>query len=136
MSDFELVSLFSELVINLQTSFMNYVAVLFAFLVGGYMTADKLDTITASIFIGLFSLVTLQQASPVLGFGNDASSLAALIAVRAADDPSGLGWHGAASSLGSIGTPILGVGAITIILLSYLGALVFFFHQRRVGLAK
>ncbi len=42
MSDYELVTLFYVVVDSLQTSFMNYVAVLFAFLIAAYMIADKL----------------------------------------------------------------------------------------------
>ncbi len=43
MSDYELITLFYVFVDSLQTSVMNYVAVLFAFLIAAYLIADKLQ---------------------------------------------------------------------------------------------
>jgi hypothetical protein len=133
MSDYELVSFFVANVEGLQTSMMNYVAVLFAFLIAAYLIADKLESSMVAVAIGLFTLVTLQQASPIIGFGHDAAALAVQIATRAAEDPSSVGWHGAATPLGSTGTPILRFSTIVVLVLSYIGALIFFFHQRHLG---
>ena len=44
MSDYELVYLFVEHNNALQTSLMNYVAVLFGFLIAGYLVASKLES--------------------------------------------------------------------------------------------
>lgn len=137
MTDYELLDIFIQNANSLQTCFMNYVTVLFAFLIAAYLIADKLESSMVFIILGLFTLVFFQQGFNVLGFGHDVSALAGQIAVRAQEDTSVLRWHGAATSvLGSVAIPILRHSGEVVFILSYIGGLVFFFHQRRLGRAK
>ena len=136
MSDYELVSLFAEYNGQLQTTLMNYVAVLFAFLIAGYLAADNLELRMVSIIVGLFTLVALPQVINAMGFGHDVAALASQIAVRAAEGSSDVGWHGTTTWLGSTGVPVFRATTIIVIVPSYIGALIFFFHQRHVGRAQ
>ena len=136
MSDYELVNLFQLHLINVQTEVMNYVALLFAFLIAAYLIADKLESSMVFIVLGLFTLVVLQQAGPVLGTGHDFAAIAGQIAARAAEEPSGVGWHGAATPWGLTAVSITRFSAGAVLFVSYIGGVIFFFHQRHVGRAQ
>ena len=137
MSDYELITFFYEAVNSLQTAVMNYVAVLFAFLIAAYLISDKLESRMVAFIVALFTLVTLQQVTPVIGFGHDCASLVSQIVERAAADPSSLGWHGAATSLSdAIARPVLRFTPAAVVVFSYIGGLIFFFHQRHMGRAQ
>ena len=133
MTDYELIMAFLEYLNAQQTTLMNYVAVLFAFLIAAYLIADKLQTGMVVIIVGLFTLVALPQVINATGVGGTALALAGQITARAAQDSSSIGWHPAATALGSIGLPIYRTATIIVIILSYIGGLIFFFHQRHVG---
>ena len=136
MSDYEVLDLFYVIIEALQASVMNYVAVLFAFLIASYLIADKLESSMVFVVVGLFTVVVFQQASPIIGFGNDMAGIGNLIGMRAAVDSSTLSWHGAAQPWGSAAIYTLQYAAIAVLFCSYIGALVFFFHQRHVGRAR
>ena len=136
MTDYELVYLFVEIVKAHETSFMKYVAVLFSFLLAGYLVADKLESKMVFIIVGLFTLVALQMLSNIFGFGTDVASLGVEIQSRASDGATGLDWHGAAAPWGVITISVARITSIAVVGLSYIGALIFFFHQRHVGRAQ
>ncbi len=136
MSDYELADLFMGYTGALQSSFMNFVAVLFAFLIAGHLVAGKLQSGMVAIVVGPFTILTLQQSITVLGYGHDVAGLADQIWTQAAENPTSLGWHGTATPVLSSLVPILQFSAIVVGMLSYIGALVFFFNQRRVGRAE
>ena len=135
MTDYEMASLFVENLEALQSVFTNYVAVLSGFLIAGYLIADKLESRMVVIVITLFTLVMLQQGNLVVGLGHDSASLLGQISLQASEASSNLGWHGGATELGSgiIGRGILRFSALAVLIFSYIGGLIFFFHQRRVG---
>ncbi len=137
MTDYELITFFYEGVNSLQVAFMNYVAVLFAFLIAAYLVAARLESSMVFIIVGLFTLVILQQSVTLVGFGYDVAALLSQIAARASEDPTGVGWHGGATPLaGAVGAPVLRFSGAVIMIFSYIGGLVFFFHQRHVGRAQ
>ncbi len=136
MTEFELVYLFNETVNSLQTSFMNYVAVLFAFLIGAYLVADKLETRIVVVVIALFTVVTLQQATPIFGHGYDVAAIATQVAMDASDASSAIRWHSAAQPWGTGIIPTFRFGTMVILVLSYIGAIIFFFQQRHAGRAQ
>ena len=137
MTDYELIYFFVEYVDGLQAAFMNYVAVLFAFLIAGYLVAAKLKSSMVSIVVGLFTLVVLLQAAVIIGHGYDTSALIGQITERAANPASGIDWHGAANpAAGVAGAAVLRFIPAVVVILSYIGGLIFFFHQRHVGRAQ
>ena len=86
MSDYELIDLLYQNVNVLQTVIMNFVAVLFAFLIAGYLVADKLGSRIVLIIVTLFTIVALQQALATIGLAHDFVGLIGLLADRASQD--------------------------------------------------
>ncbi len=136
MTDYELITAFNEYNTLMQTSFTNYVAVLFAFLIAAYLIADKLESSMVPSIVALFTLVALNQLSNVIGGGHDWAAVGMQIAARATEQTSSLGWHGAATPWGRLTISILQFSAAVILTASHIGALIFFFHQRRLGRAQ
>ena len=136
MSDYEMVDIFLQYSNNLQTHFMNYVAVLFAFLIAAYLIAHKLESSMAFIIIGLFTLVAMIQGVNISGAGHDFASLGMEVAARASQDSTNLDRHGTQTWLGHIGLPFVRFSTAMVVIVSYLGGLIFFFHQRHVGRAQ
>ncbi len=136
MTDYELISSFAEYNAMLQTAFTNYVAVLFAFLISAYLIADKLKSGMVPIIVGLFTLVALAQLGSAIGSGYDWAAIGMQIAARATEQTSSVGWHAAATRWGALTISIIRIGLVAILIVSYIGALIFFFHQRHVGRAK
>ncbi len=135
MTDYELIALFTQVATTLQTTVMNFVAVLFAFLIAAYLIAGKLETKIVFIVVVLFTLITVNLTINAFGFGTDFVGLARQVAERAAQDPSGLGWHGTATTSHAV-LPFLQFSPAAVVILSYLGGLAFFFHQRHIGRAQ
>ena len=136
MTDYELVYIFTENLNSLQSAFMNYVGVLFAFLIAAYLVAAKLESSMVLIVVGLFTLIAFQQVAPVFGYGSTVGELGSQIAARAIEDPSSLSWHGTAKPWGATALFITEFSETVVLVLSYIAGLVFFFHQRRVGRAQ
>ena len=136
MSDYELVDIFIQYSNNLQAHFMNYVAVLFAFLIAAYLIADKLESSMAFIIVGLFTLVTMIQGVNVSGAGYDFVSVGMQVAARATQDSANLDWHATKTWLGNIGLPFVRFSTVAVVIISYIGGIFFFFHQRHVGRAQ
>ena len=133
MSDYELIDLLYQNISVLQTVIMNFVAVLFAFLIAGYLVADKLGSRIVLIIVALFTIVALQQALATIGVAHDFVGLIGLLADRASQDSSNLGWHSSTLSIKGVGQPVLHYGPTIVIIFSYIGGLIFFFHQRHLG---
>ena len=136
MTDYELVTLFAEYNGSLQTSLMNYVAVLFAFLIAAYLIAGKLESRMAFIIVTLFTLVALPQLSNVFGYGHDVAAIAGQISARAAENTSSLGWHATSKPWGPFAVSVARYSTAVVLFVSYIGGLVFFFHQRHAGRAQ
>ena len=134
MSDYEMVSIFHENLSLIFTVLMSYVSIVSAYLVVGYLVSAKLQPVMVSIITSLFTLFSItltfimnRLASTFVGIGQEMRR-------AASDSTSSLGWHNVTSE-----PEFLSAGAMfaftALLILTYLGALVFFFHQRRVGLA-
>ena len=61
MSYYELASLFVEYASVLEQTFINYISVLFAFLVAAYMVSSRLDTRMVVVVLILFTAFSLNQ---------------------------------------------------------------------------
>ncbi len=133
MSNYELLDALYGCIGGVQTVLMNFVAVLFAFLIAGYLVADKLDKIIVIIIVTLFSLVTFNQMLASIGLSSDFAGLLLQLADRAATDPENMGWHSSTLDIREFGLPIMRFSPTVIIVVSYFGGLVFFFRQRYLG---
>ena len=128
MTDYEVLTVFNEMSANTQDAYMNFVAILSGFLIAGFLVANKLSKSMTIIVTALFTVAALQQGSVIFLLWGDQVGLLADIHSREA-----LNWHGASRGGPSLGPFFDWTFGITVIG-GYIGALVFFFHQRRVGL--
>jgi hypothetical protein len=130
MTDYEMVSLFNEYETILQSTFINFVTIVFAFLIASYFAADKLSKSMMLVVLAVFTFACLQEGVTFFLFYNEQSALASLFPARES-----LGWHGA-SYLGEGTFNFLWAIYFSTIVVGYFGALIFFVHQRRgVGTA-
>ena len=128
MTDYEVLSLFNEMSANTQGAYMNFVAILSAFLIAGYLAAHRLSKTMTIIVIALFTVAALQEGCVSFLLWGDQLGLMVDMRAHAA-----LSWHGASRVGPLLGIFFYSTFAATIIG-GYIGALVFFFHQRHVGL--
>jgi hypothetical protein len=130
MSDYETMNVMLQQFSLLFTIFATYATIVFAFLVVGYLVAQRLTRLTVAILIVLFTLATLQCA--MTSARGVANSFAIVDHVRQAiaAGRSTLGWipvfHTNALALRV--TEYTGMG---LFILTYIGALVFFVQQHR-----
>jgi len=128
MTDFELMTLFYEIENSIQIAFMNYVTIIFAFLLAGFFAADKLNRPMTIVVIVLFTFAAFQQAGAYILTWSDQAGLLPDIASRDA-----LQWHSAAK-VARVAGLFFSITYITTAIIGYFGALIFFFHQRHQGL--
>jgi hypothetical protein len=128
MTDFELMSLFNEYEALTQVSFMNFVTIIFAFLIASFFVAGKLNKPMTIVVIGVFTFASLQQGLSVFLQISDQAGLVPEIVNRDT-----LQWHGV-NRVGETSIPIAAAIYFGTIVFGYLGTLIFFFHQRHQGL--
>ncbi len=131
MTDYELFSGFAEVWSVIWLIFATYLTVTFAFLVAGYFVSHNLKPAMVTIIVGLYSLVSLWCTFAINRWVTTAVSMIREVKRAVAEDQSTLGWTTMAT------TPEFVIGATPIVLLvitvgAYAGAVIFFFHQRRV----
>jgi hypothetical protein len=130
MSDFEMVMLFNETMNFLLYGFTTFLSIIFAFLVASMLLAGKLTRTLAGIAVGLFSLASVLFISQAFAVATNVGLIAEQIKISVAEDRSSLGWV----SFGQLDAPMGTIMRFVAVLmmLAFVAALVFFFHQRRV----
>ena len=128
MTDYELMSLFGEYVGQQQVVYMNFVTIIFAYIIASYLVADKLSGPMAAIITILFTVVAFQMGTTSFFLLQDQFGLVPEMATRSA-----LQFHGAVQGGQTLINMYTILNIITQII-AYVGALIFFFHQRRIGL--
>ena len=131
MSDFEMATLFFQINQSAQSALANYIAVIFAMLAAGYFAAHRLDKISSSLLLLLFSVFCLGMANEVYGLYNDMGHLAGNMAEAGMDPASSLGWHGAVRGGGDFLKHVVPKVIGFICLLSYVSTIVFFQMRRK-----
>ena len=132
MTDYELVNL---LLTQVQTMFevlATYITVVSGFLVVGYLVAHKLHRSMVAVLVVLFSMASLACGLNARAMLGGASNTMAHVGEALAAGTSHVGWWfgGAPSPAYSI-VPLI---IQSIFVVAYIGALLFFFLQRRAGL--
>ena len=129
MTDYNLISLFHTSVGLLNQSLMDYISVLFAFLIAGYFVADKLSLPMTLFVMLLFTIIEGNLLTNMYFLQQDMHTLSSQMASRVTNgdfDLPGLVMSNVGNNH-SATTVIVTIAA-------YIGALIFFFHQRREGL--
>jgi hypothetical protein len=130
VTDYEVLMAFSDIANSSQASYMNFVTIVFAFIVAGYFVSDKLSQKMASLLTILFTLVAFQEAASTMLFTTDFLGLIPEIKSR-----EGLQFHGAFSVSSFFPPMYIALHFVTLIL-AYIGSIIFFYHQRHQGLKK
>jgi hypothetical protein len=132
MSDFEMIMVFNEAFDFLLTTFTTFLSIVFAFLVASTLLAGRLTRTLAGIAVGLFSVASLFFIALTRSVAGDVGSAAGQIKLAVAAGRSSLGWVGFVARDAPIGSALQ---VVTVLMaLTFVAALVFFFHQRRVAI--
>ena len=128
MTDYEVLMAFTDIADSSQDSYMNFVSIVFGFIVAGYLVADKLSQKMTILITILFTFVAFQEAMSAILFLTDYLGLIPEMQSR-----EGLQFHGA-HDVGHFFPPVYIAIHIATLILAYVGSIIFFFHQRREGL--
>ncbi len=128
MSEFEMATLFLDFYNHALSYFELFIATLSAVLIVGYVAGPRLTSTMVAIIIGLFSMVTMVCMWHTIGAYHDGTSLALEIGRVQKTPGSGLHWmfNGNPPDNFVYFAPTL----TAIMVLAYVGAVVFFFHAR------
>ena len=135
MTEYEMADLYMQFKNSAAVSFMDFVSVLFAVLVTGYLVGSKLTRPMVAIVVVLFTLFTLIILLVNFDALMNMVNIASKIQLASEQTSSDLTWmfKGTPAFLLNF-TPILTGSVITI---AYTAALVFFFHARhRMAFAR
>ena len=130
MTDYEMISTFTEFWNLVWVIFAAYVSITFAFLVVGYLISKKLASRMVGLVVGLYTLVALWCMVGINRFVTNAINLANEIkrVVEAGD--SSLNWSVIVNQPDLVPT-IVPILVMTVVVAGYVAAVVFFFHQRK-----
>ena len=131
MTDYDLISLYQESATLQNEILINYIYVVFAFLVAGYFVADKLKLIMSILVVLLFSAISGFFFLELYYLSNDMGVVASEMALRVSNSEFML------PKLGMVqltdGIALIDISLRLATYGSYFGALVFFFYQRDQG---
>ena len=136
MSDYELIISFREFYGMFQAQYIKYISVLFAFLIAAYMVASKLQPAMVVVVVALFSAFALDSIIVLNFINNDVGELQHVMHARTLEGQTDLSWLNAARASPGPSLTIFAVLRHITIIGGYIGALIFFFHQRHVGRAQ
>lgn len=130
MNEFEMVTLFLDFYNHALAYFELFIASLSAVLIVGYLVGPKLTKTMVAVIIGLFTMVTVVCMWHTIGAYSDGTAMAQEIAKAQALPDSKLKWMFQGNPPENLNyfAPILS----GIIIIAYVGAIVFFFHARNL----
>jgi len=133
MTDYELAILFTETFALFQDQYMNYVTVLFAFLIAAFLVADKLKPVMAFTVVALFTAFAVDSMIVIAAFSTDISTLQQLMHERVLNGSVELTFNSGAGENYSPGIlNIMTISRVLVVFGGYIGAMGFFFYQRRM----
>ena len=131
MTDYEMFSVFSEITTTLNTILMDYVAVVFAFLIAAFFAASKLKQSMILVVTSLFTVFAMYKLYEAVFWSLDLNRLQGVMGAAVVQSDSSLTWLGFAT-FGS-GATMATFLAPLIIVFGFVASLIFFFHQRYQG---
>ena len=126
MSDYELLSLWYQIVSNLQTSMANYFTGVFGMLGVAYFVSHKLDRVASWLLVFLFTLFCAGMLSELYELGNSLHKLALTMRAMHLDRPD-IRWHSAVQGASFRHIPLAVLGMVVLI---YAATMVFYFRAR------
>lgn len=126
MTDYELLSLWYQIVGNLQTSMANYFAGVFGMLGVAYFVSHKLDRMASWLLVGLYTLFCVGMLSEMYELGRSMHRLALAMQEMGLEGPE-VTWHPAVRGASFRHVPLATLGMVTLI---YAATMVFYFRAR------
>ena len=115
----------------MQSHYINYISILFAFLAASYLVADKLNPWLIAVVIGLFTIYSLDAIMALYYLNLDVAEIQRLMHERVQAGSVELAFHGAAKEsfdLESIDNNIL--ARMMVAIFGFVGSIAFFFIRR------
>ncbi len=133
MSEYEMASLFFQVVETAHAAIANYLTVVFAVLVVSYFVAQKIERTSLIFLIVVYSVFSIGMINEIFSLYSDLIRLGWEMAVQFDAENSALSWLGMASSNAS--GPQWAIPIIVTIAcgLAYVGSLFFFYQIRKRG---
>ncbi len=133
MTDYEMIYIFQENLNLIFTVLMSYVSIVSAFLVVGHLISAKLNVAMVSVVTGLFTLVSITMTFLMNRLTTTFIGIGGEMRKSVDEGTSSLGWHNITYEPEFLAQGAM-VALTSLLILTYVGAIIFFFHQRRVGL--
>ena len=128
ITEYEIASLFYQVVDTAQAAMTNFLTVVFAVIVVSYFAGEKLDRFASSLLIFVYSFFCFGMIREIYYLYSD---LARLGWKMASFPGSTFDWHGMASSLTQGPPQIIPLSAVSMCVLGYVGSLAFFYFRRK-----
>ena len=135
MTDYELVSIFLELVNTLWMIFATYVSIVFAFIVASYLVAQRLTSTVVSLVITLYTLVSIWAIWGVRQNSINISATVGEMSRRTLDGRASLDWLPILDMPDNMRTIIPGLITLVTVVI-FAGSVVFFFYERRIKISN
>jgi hypothetical protein len=128
MSDYEIAALFAQYASVLEDTFINFISVLFGFLIAGYLVASKLTTRMILLLMMIYTAFALNQIFTMMSIADDLRNLEGLIRERVANGAIELHFHSGGKN--PLRGALLDVSAFISLIGGYLGSIWFFLNMR------
>lgn len=132
MTDYEIAMLFLETLNTVNTHFMNLVSIVSAFLLVAYFGAQLLTRLMVRSVITIYTVVIFYISFSTFQEMSSFTGLIMEIRERIAGGSEALAWH-AAQHAPEFTVPLGPPAIMTIMIMSYVASLVFFYDRRRTG---
>ena len=131
MTEYELASLFLQIVDFANATMANFLAITFGMMVVCYLAAHRLDRASTIVVLALYSLYSLGLINEIYSEYRDLVAIGNEIAQAASVPDSRLTWHGFALAGPDSYLQYIPFWVLTMSGLGFLATVWFFFHMRR-----
>ncbi len=133
MSEYEIASLFYQIVETAHAALANYLTVVFAVLISSFLVATKVDRSTWIALLGVYSLFSIGMINEIVSLYSDMVRLGWEMVEFSERTGTALTWHGMASATEDGPAWIIPIAVGVMCTLAFLGSLFFFFRLRKQG---
>jgi hypothetical protein len=133
MSEYEIASLFYQIVETAHAALANYLTVVFAVLISIFLVGTRVDRSTWFALLGVYSFFSIGMINEIVSLYSDMVRLGWEMAEISAKTGTALTWHGMASSTADGPAWFIPITVGTMCSAAFLGSLFFFFRIRKQG---
>jgi len=133
MSEYEMATLFYQVVEAAHAALANYLTVVFAVLVVSYFVANKLNRVAWICLLGVYSIFAIGMTNEIVSLYSDMVRLGWQMASQMDAEKTALSWHGMASGIEDGPRWAIPIVVAAMCGLAYVGSIIFFFQIRKRG---